>query len=177
MSSKIILYKGRRGCGKTLTMVKDGFKYFKGGRKVLRNFECKFGEYISEEQILDLNKESLIFRCVIMLDEIQIFFDARRSMRKQNLTFSNFIQQIRKRDIILLASTQFINTVDLRFRQHADLIAYPKFFPQFLVCEVIYQDVTALEDYIETSKEPPSVKLVYDAKPVFKLYNTEEMIK
>lgn len=38
MSSKIVLYKGKRGCGKTLTMVKDGFKYYLNGWKVLRNF-------------------------------------------------------------------------------------------------------------------------------------------
>jgi len=54
-------------------------------------------------------------------------FDSRRSMAKQNLKFSNFIQQIRKRNIILLGTTQYSNTVDLRLRQHLDIIAYPNY--------------------------------------------------
>jgi hypothetical protein len=175
--TKIILYKGKRGCGKTLTMVKDGFLFFKQGYRVLRNFECSFGEYISDEEILKLNKESNLSNCVIMMDEIQIFFDARRSMKKENLTFSNFIQQIRKRNINLLATTQFANTVDLRFRQHVDIIAYPNFIKNLNVCEIIYIDMTSIEDSIIGSiKEPSYVKKVYDAIPVYSLFKTEEMI-
>jgi len=59
MTSKIVLYKGKRGAGKTLSMVKDGLQYFKEGYKVLRNFEAKFGEYISEDEILNLDKTHL----------------------------------------------------------------------------------------------------------------------
>ena len=174
----IILYKGRKGCGKTLTMLKDGLKYYQRGYKILRNFSCSFGKYISEEQILNLNKESNIKRCVIMMDEIQIFFDARRSMRKQNVNFSNFIQQVRKRNIIILGTTQYANTVDLRFRQHVDVIAYPNFFKDLNVCEVIYVDMTSIEDNILGQvKSPLHTKIVYNALPLFKLYKTEEMIR
>jgi len=175
--SKIVLYKGKRGAGKTLTMVKDGYLYSKKGYKILRNFDCSFGEYISDDEILDLDKESNIKNCVIMMDEVQIFFDARRSMRKQNINFSNFVQQIRKRNIILLGTTQFSNTVDLRLRQHIDIVAYPNFNNEFNVCEVIYIDVTTIEDNILGAvKEPKHIKMVYNAIPVFKLYKTEQMI-
>lgn len=173
----IILYKGRRGAGKTLTMVKDGLKYFLNGYRILRNFECGFGEYISDEEILDLNKDSEIYNCVIMIDEIQIFFDSRRSMKKQNLLFSNFIQQIRKRNIIVLATSQYSNTVDLRFRQHVDIMAMPNFIKSLDVCEVIYIDLTSVEDMLQGIKEPNHVKVIFDAKPIYKLYQTEEMIR
>ena len=173
----IVLYKGRRGCGKTLTMVKVGLLYYLKGYRVLRNFECSFGENISDEEILNLNKNSNIFNCILMMDEVQIFFDARRSMRNQNLNFSNFIQQVRKRNIILLGTTQFANTVDLRFRQHTDIVAYPNFIKSLDVCEVVYVDMTSIEDIlIQGIKEPQHIKMVYDAKPVYKLYKTEEMI-
>lgn len=175
--SKIVLYKGRRGCGKTLTMVKDGYLYYQRGYKILRNFNCHFGEYISEEDILALDKNSKIFNCVIMMDEVQIFFDARRSMRKANISFSNFVQQIRKRNIILLGTTQYANTVDLRFRQHTDVVAYPNFIKELNVCEVTYIDVTSIEDTIlNTIKAPKFVKMVYDANQIFPLYETEEII-
>jgi hypothetical protein len=179
--SKIILYKGKRGSGKTLTMVKDGLKYFKNGWKVLRNFDLSFGDYISEENILTLDKNSNIKNCVIMMDEVQIFFDARRFMKKENVNFSNFIQQIRKRNITLLGTTQFSNTIDLRFRQHIDIVAYPNFISKGLsnpICEVIYVDVTSIEDNILGSvSEPLYCKIVYNPLEIFKLYKTEEMIK
>ena len=172
----IVLYKGRRGCGKTVTLVKDGYLNKLRGFKILRNFSLSFGKYISNEEILNLNKDSLLFDCVLMIDEIQIFFDSRRSMRKQNLTFSNFIQQIRKRNIILLCTAQYSNTIDLRLRQHLDIIAYPKFYKDLNVCEVIYEDLTALEENFFMGREPNRVKLVFDAVPFFKLYKTDEMI-
>jgi hypothetical protein len=178
MTSKIVLYKGKRGAGKTLSMVKDGLQYFKEGYKVLRNFEVKFGEYISEDEILNLDKNSPLKNCVIMMDELQIFFDSRRSMAKQNLKFSNFIQQIRKRNIILLGTTQYSNTVDLRLRQHLDIIAYPNYIEKYKVCEITYIDLTSLEDgMLGEIKQPNFIKMIYNPIPLFNIFNTEEMIK
>lgn len=174
----IILYKGRRGAGKTLSMVKDGLQYHGEGLKVYSNSFCPFAKDISNDKILNLDKFSKIKNCVLMVDEIQIFFDARRSTTKENVKFSNFIQQIRKRNIILLATTQFANTIDLRFRQHVDIIALPNFIKELEVCEIVYVDVTSTEDIFSTEgiKEPRLVKMVYDAKPIFKLYQTEQLI-
>jgi hypothetical protein len=176
-NSLIVLYKGRRGCGKTLTMVKDGYAFFLNGFRVLRNFNCQFGEYISEEEILKLDKNSDVEDCVIMIDEIQIFFDSRRSMNKKSIDFSNFIQQIRKRNINLLCATQYSNTIDIRLRQHTDIIVYPNFIKDLNVCEVVYLDITTLQDDFFNSTEPKQVKIVYNASEVYPLFNTKEMIK
>lgn len=176
--SKVLLYKGRRGSGKTLSMVKDGYQYLQEGYKVLRNFSCSFGEHISEEEILNLDKRSVIKDCVLMIDEIQIFFDSRRSMKKENTSFSNFIQQIRKRNITLLCTTQYSNTIDLRLRQHIDIMAYPNFKEKYDVCEVVYLDLTALEDSLfNEDNESNYLKLIYNAIPVYSLFKTEEMIR
>jgi hypothetical protein len=180
----IILYKGARlirGRGKTLTMVKDGLQYYLEGYKILRNFRCKFGEYIENEEILDLNKSSQLNNCVLLIDEIQIFFDNRRSMTKQNITFSNFVQQIRKRNIIILCTTQYSNTIDIRLRQHLDIIAFPNFKKNLNICEVTYMDLTRLQDNdlilgTNTEFRPALAKIVFNAEPIFKLYNTQEMI-
>ena len=177
MASIVVLYKGRRGSGKTLTMTKDGYMYKQEGYKVLSNYYTTFSEYIDEEDILKLDKNSNLKNCVIMIDEIQIFFDSRRSMKKENLNFSNFIQQIRKRNIILLGATQYSNTIDLRFRQHTDITANPNFIKDFNVCEVVYLDLTSLEEDISSISEPVSVKVVYNPVPIFKMFNTEEMLK
>lgn len=174
----IVLYKGRRGSGKTLSVVKDANNFYLDGWRVLTNIQsCKIGEYISNEDILKLDKNSTIENAVLAIDEIQIFFDSRRSSRKENITFSNFIQQIRKRNIILLCTTQYFNTVDLRLRQHLDIMAYPNFIKKFNVCEIIYEDLTYLEDDFMMNIEPKKVSMVYDAEPIFRLFNTKEMIK
>lgn len=181
MTSKILIYKGRRGNGKTLSMVKDGYKYYTNGWRILRNFSCNFGEYIEEDDILKLNKHSNIQDCVLMIDELQIFFDSRRSMKKENLNFSNFIQQIRKRNIILLCTVQFGNTIDLRLRDHIDITAYPKVNTTGSgkkVCEVIYIDMTAFQDDVFGNMEEASYgAIVYDPEPLFNKFKTEEMIK
>ena len=178
MEGRIVLYKGAKGRGKTLAMVKDGYKYYLKGWKILRNMNSvKFGHYISTEEIKNLDKNSYIRECVLMVDEIQIFFDSRRSIRKENLNFSNFVQQIRKRGIILLSTTQYANTVDLRLRQHLDIIVYPFFDKKYKVCKTIYLDMTTIEDdIIGALKKPEMAQIVFDAKPIFKLYDTNEVI-
>lgn len=170
----LVLYKGRRGCGKTLTMVKDSLRFYIDGWKIFHNFSMTFGQYISNEEILNIDKSSDLRRCVLVIDEIQIFFDSRQSMTKKNQKFSNFIQQLRKRGIILLCTTQFINTVELRLRQHLDIIAIPKFIEKYNVCQVKYEDVTSLED--EDILEPNSYTIVYDTTPIYNLYDTDTLI-
>jgi len=175
--SKIVFYKGRKGSGKTLTMVKDGYQYFKDGRRILRNFNLAFGDPISNEEILKLDKFSEVDRCVLMIDEIQIFFNARRAMQKANINFSNFIQQIRKRDIILLCTAQFSRTIDIIIRENTDITCNPNFISGLNVCEAVYIDSTNQEDVLLGTKEPRMVKIVYDAEPLFPLFETEQMIK
>jgi hypothetical protein len=175
----ICLYKGARGKGKTLTMVRDAKNFYKNGYKIITNLEVTFGEKMSNEDILELDKNSKIFNAVLVIDEIQIFFDSRRHARKENLNFSNFIQQTRKRNIHILCTTQYSNTIDLRLRQHLDIVAFPNFIKELNLCEVNYVDITSLEndflgDYMKEAIK--LVKIVYDARPIFKLYKTEQMI-
>lgn len=173
----IIMYKGRRGCGKSLTMVKDAYRFFKMNWKVYHNFSMKFGEFIDTEDILKIDKNSEIRNCVLVIDEIQIYLDSRRSMKKINMDFSNFIQQIRKRGIILLTTTQYTNTVDLRLRQHIDVIAEPRYNKDLHVCEVRYIDVTSAEStFIDGFPEYNAFITVYDTKPVYDLYDTNTLI-
>src|SRR6056297_1406672 len=164
----LVLYKGARGRGKTLTMIKDGLNYKYKGWKVYSNMENqKIAEYISNEDILSIDKESDLKNCVLIIDEIQTLFDSRRSMKKENLNFSYFIQQIRKRNIILLCTTQYTNTVDLRLRQHIDILALPRHHNDLHVCVVNYIDMTSIEDVEFGITEPKSVEIVYNAKPIY----------
>lgn len=180
----IVSYKGRSGSGKTLSMVKDGMAFYQKGYKVYCNFECSFAEKISNEEVLALNKDSDLYNCVIMLDELQSIFDSRK--RKESTTFSHFIQQIRKRNIHILGSIRFEYLVDVRIREETDITAEPNFIEfttkdgvTHYFCEVTYTDRTMTQGefaFNETENEDAKVKIVFNAEPIFNLYNTEEMI-
>lgn len=174
----IVLYTGRRGCGKSLTMVKDAFKFFRSGWTVFSNIELGFEhEYISDSDILTISNNDKINNCVLVVDEIQILVDSRRSMGGKNVDFSHFVQQIRKRNIILLCTTQFTGTVDLRLRQHVDVEAKPYHHKKFNVCEVTYIDVTAIDIWEMSDNRPPLRKIVYDCLPIYELYDTMNIVK
>lgn len=171
----ITLYKGSRGKGKTLTMVKDAYKYFLAGYKVLANFKLNFGEYISPEETLVLNRYSMMENCVLVLDEIQLFFDSRNFQKQENKDFSNFLQQIRKRNIKILCTAQYTNTIDLRLRQQIDMVAYPHYNRKTKICKVDYFNLTVIEDNVNLKALRPFT-VFFDALPIFKLYNTHEIL-
>lgn len=176
----IVLYKGRRGAGKTLTMTKDAYNYYCLGWKVYSNIEFNFPhEYINDEDITNIDADSPIRNCVLVIDEVQILLDSRRSQKGRNIDFSYFIQQIRKRGIILLCTTQFTGTVDLRLRQHVDILVKPKFNKKYQVCEVTYLDLTSVEEFdIGVSDEPVAMRTIaYDCRAVYGLYDTLRLVK
>lgn len=172
----IYLYKGAKGKGKTLTMVKDAYLFHLEGKKVYSNMKSvKFAEYIPNEEILKIDKNNSLKNCVLLIDELQTLFNARRSAKKQNLEFSFFIQQIRKRGVELLATSQYSNTTDLLFRQHIDYIVMPKFDKELNVCMAEYIDLNSLEDNL-TGEINMTVKIVFNGEEIFGLYNTNELI-
>ena len=168
----IIMYKGRRGAGKTLTMVKDALSFYDNGWTIYSNFDISIPyKKISNEDIINLPNNKGIRDCVLMIDEIQTIIDSRRSMKSDNLNFSYFIQQIRKRNIILLCTTQFTRTTDLRLREHVDIIVKPKINLNYPIVEAQYFDITSEEDlgFIE------SRIIIFNPALVWGLYDTNEI--
>jgi hypothetical protein len=173
----ITLYRGARGKGKTLTMVKDALKYYKNHYKVYSNLESlKFGIYITSDFILNLSRNSNLNNCVLVIDEIELFFDSRNYSNKQNKAFSNFLQQIRKRNIVILSTCQYISLIDIRIRQQIDVCCYPRFDKYTLYCRAYYFDLTRLEEDYNSKIELSPCLVVYDARDVFGLYNTYELL-
>ena len=133
-NNMICLYTGRRGSGKTTTMVKDAYSFKRRGWKVYTNMtSLTFADEVLDTEailsLLDGNESDICF----VLDEIQTFIDSRRSMRGRNVQFTYYIQQIRKRNVVILAATQFRQRVDVAFREHVDIIARPSFYDEYPV--------------------------------------------
>lgn len=174
----IVLYQGRRGCGKTTSLIKDAWQLKQEGWDVVTNMtSVSFADKVLDNKGILSLLETDYTDFVIVIDEIQTFIDSRRSARGQNVTFSYFIQQVRKRNIIILAATQFSRRVDRAFREHVDILAKPEFYPEFPVVRVVYWDLTVYEDGFDDPDREMSATVVFDPRPVFALFDTTEVIK
>lgn len=184
----ICLYTGRRGAGKTLTAVKDCFLYHQAGWNVYSNMDSLSFEhtYVDNKGLAEFADDDDIRDVVLLIDEVQTLMNARRSNRKENVNMTYFIQQIRKRNIIILATTQFIHTVDKVFRMHVDVEVTPHMFgidssfsksiPDDVVVECVraeYLDVTSVHNVGDTR----STCVYFLPSDVYGMYNTDETIK
>ena len=101
---------------------------------------------------------------------MQLFFDSR--LWKNNIEFSHFIQQIRKRNIVILGTTQYIDTLDKRIRQNSDVLIKPRFIKEVDECINSVFDITSLED----NDIPKKFKIKFNAKKIYSLYDTSEIL-
>lgn len=168
------LFQGSRGCGKTLGLTSLGLDFYACGWKIYSNFRCSFAEVVSNDFIRNIDKHTDLHDCVLLIDELQILFDSRLWKNSTSIDFSHFIQQIRKRNVVILGSTQYTDTVEKRIRQHVDLLICPKFYDEFGVSSYVVIDLTSLEDL--DSSDPLSVEFFYYAESLFDLYDTKEII-
>jgi hypothetical protein len=125
---KTKFYWGETGSGKTLRAVKDLLIDYLLGRQIISNATLKLIPYTKLDllDLIDMAMDSSndIFNNQIpktmFLDEIQTAFDGRRAMTKNNIDFSLFISQCRKRGINVIYTSQFISGADPRIRTLTD---------------------------------------------------------
>jgi len=168
----IVLYKGARGKGKTLTMVKDGLKYKREGWRVLTNLENTPFETITSEYILSITGTSELFNVVLLVDEIELFFDSREWKKSENSRFGKFLQQIRKRNVPILCTAQFTDLIEKRLRQQIDFVCQCSYNKELMIASGLYIDLTSVE-----SNEINTFTSSYYAKPIFGLYNTNQLVQ
>lgn len=177
--SVVIGYTGRRGAGKTTAMINDAYQYKIAGYTIYTNMRSiPFAICVEEKDLLQLASNDEFFDCVLVIDEIQVLFDSRRSVRKQNVEFLYFIQQIRKRNVNLLYTTQFSRRVDVGIREHTDIEARPRIIDKtnkhgVKLCEVVYEDITATLN----TGVPVFKRKVFIANDIFGLFDTNERIE
>lgn len=124
---------GKQGSGKTLLITKHATEnYMEDGRPIFSNYTLKKlpftpielldrnrGDGVERQNILDLLDEdpNAFNDSIILLDEIHIYFDSLDFNRKESRRMQIFFSQLRKRNILLLATTQYIMNLDVRIRR------------------------------------------------------------
>ena len=115
----IILVFGSQGSGKTLFLVKESLSAYHRGETVYSNFNLKIPHKILHfDDIINTRLE----RCTCIIDEAHIWggLNARQSMSKRNIEITNnFVSQCRKKDVLLLCSTQLPRNLDVKLRENA----------------------------------------------------------
>lgn len=170
----IAIYVGSMGSGKTLSMVRQAYEYYLDGYKILSNMKLNFPyQKITSKDIVEFakNKKGL-YNTIVLIDELHIFLDSRRSASRKNLIGSYFITQTRKQKVKLLGTTQHRHQIDRRVRDNTDL---------FIDCEKIElpttlngKKVLLFTNHINTRESYEKVRFV--GNKYFNLYDTEELI-
>jgi archaellum biogenesis ATPase FlaH len=172
---------GKQGSGKTLFITKLMYDSL-NNRTVYSNYtlfgvpfqKITLGSEIEKERgsidILEALTENPNYfdNSIMLLDEIHIYLDSLDFMRKNNRKLQVFFSQLRKRNILLLATTQYIMNVDIRIRRQCMNV-----FEMSHLKDNIFKVITHEIDGYYT--EEISDKLVNLAE-YFNLYDTNEII-
>ena len=120
---------GKQGSGKTAFITKLLTDQYKTGMNVFSNYTLldmtyeKIGANCYKHITLDILLNMLdrdtnsLNDSIILLDEIHIYLDSLDFMRSNNRRLQTFFSQLRKRNILLFATTQYIMNVDIRIRR------------------------------------------------------------
>jgi len=194
MKSKF--FYGQTGSGKSLSAIRESVKDVILGRILYSNMEKITNVpyyYIDlEDLILMVQNEELDINDnrpkTLLLDEIHTMFDGRRSQSRENIDFSVFVSQCRKRRINIYYTSQWIAGADSRIRTlTSELI---KCIPHINYSDVGLGDLstpepTAIEhritNVVELMEGVSRIrKKIYPRwrnRPFYKYYDTYEVIR
>ena len=174
---------GRQGSGKTAFITKLLVDNYSIDRKVYSNYSLfgidyeriKFDNEIRKDEkaiyiLKVISKNPNYFNnSIMLLDEIHIYFDSRDFFKQNNRIIQNFFSQLRKRNILLLATTQYILHLDVRIRRQALAV-----FQMANLKDGIFRvDVHEIDGYYTSFIRTELVNL----NDYFRYYDTNELIE
>ncbi len=171
----IVGFIGDIGGGKTASMVREAYlKHLKDGTKIISNMHLNFEhEFITLDDFMLMveNKEGLN-DCILLLDEMHIWIDARTSMSKRNRAISYFALQTRKASVDLYYTTQYLIQVDVRIRNLTSMLieCYTQDHP--LTNEKLTLNIIHNKKINKTITK----KHIFKTRYTYNLYNTNEII-
>lgn len=191
-------FYGQTGSGKTLSAIKKVVRDYFLGRRIYTNMrDIKLIPYYYidlEELILMVQNEELDVNDdspkTLLLDEIHTMFDGRRSSRKENIDFSMFISQCRKRHFNVYYTSQWLAGADVRIRTLTNKLVkcIPHFSrndiglgtidePEPIAIQHIITDVLDLMENVHNPKKRKKVIPRWRMRPFYQFYNTYEVIR
>lgn len=177
----IIGIEGFLGDGKTIYMVRCAKIDFNNNRKIYSNiklFGIKYYNLVIED-FLNKEESNKFKNCTMLIDEITLFMDCRRSHRKENIALSTLLRQSRKRSIDIYYTCQSLDETDLR------LIRYTSVFviAQRCYTKLNSGEIIEIENYrqyiiIDSRKRKENLtRINMEISQYYNSYDTDEIIE
>jgi hypothetical protein len=174
-----IHFYGNLGSGKSFSISLLGLDWLEKCKEknikyeIYSNLDFKYQNGRVEDLFVKYKNQKLqdgISR-LLLLDEIQFYSDARRSMSNQNLQTTDIMALSRKLEIDIFSTSQMLSQVDKRFKE----LSYALILPN------LKKDGNKgiLEWDIIKVQENSSMKKTYiinDLKKIYDLYNTKNVM-
>lgn len=191
-------FYGQTGSGKTLSAMKEIVRDYFLGRTIYSNMagieKIPYYYVDLEELILMVQNEELDLNDArpktLLLDEIHTMFDGRRSSSRENIDFSIFISQCRKRHFNIYYTSQWLVGADIRIRTLTNQLV--KCIPHFNRNDIglgtieepepicIEHLITDVIDLMEDSRNPKRKRKIlprWRMRPFYQFYDTYEVIR
>lgn len=119
---------GKPRTGKTLYLTMLGYFDLNAGRKLYANYNVNYeNTRLDIKDILGIAEMEMdISEKTVLIQEASKWFDARRSMRTENVLLSSFTGQSGKREIDIYYDDQFYSRIDKALRDVTDYTFYCK---------------------------------------------------
>lgn len=165
--STIVAIEGGLGSGKTLLMTRYLVKDQASGRKVFANYGLRGIEHEKLDMVKLVRNELDLQNASVGVDEFTLYADSRSSMG--NKLISYFVLQTRKRNVCLYFTTQNLNMIDRRVREHTQI---------FIYCKDIGQEGYRLFQVLDYryGKYPTKQTFKMHIRPWYKYYDTDEVL-
>lgn len=171
----IELYTGVPGSGKSLHLVTDIKKALKGGKTVVCNFDFRYdlvkhskGRFIRVQnedltyptkiyeivkEVFDMNEGRVVPNSVLLvLDEVQIIFDARHWDSAGRREWNEFFSIHRKLGLSVILVTQSADSLDKRIRGNVELVTLHRNFSRMGGIGLIFALLMGGQAFIAISK-------------------------
>ncbi len=190
-TSKVVVYEGPRGSGKTLSMTYDLIRAMLSGCKVFCNYAIRFqlryeGKLYTYES-LPLNMDALytfseeMTDCVCGIDEVLLWADNRRYNALSTKLFNSIQTLIRKRRMSFYMTAQNYEWLDNRTRWQTDLLVicsdlYYRYreMEKGSMINQISRDMSGLLTGKPYDKYGFQNSRIFKGKPFWNCYNTDE---
>lgn len=128
----IIVFEAPQRYGKTLSGVIWALDAYQKKRNVFSNIQLGFPHKPLEFNEVQLeDNQSRFWNGHIFIDELNFYYDSRRSLTGANINFGSFMLQQKKQGCNLTGTTHSLSSLDLRFREHYDFLIRPTVYPKF----------------------------------------------
>jgi hypothetical protein len=127
-----IIFEAPQRRGKTLGGVIWALDAYQHGRNVFSNIQLGFAHNPLEFSDIRLEDGlSKYWNGHVFIDELNFYFDARRSISGPNIEFGSFLLQQKKQGCNITGTTHDLSYLDLRLRDNYDFLIRPTVYPKY----------------------------------------------